>query len=149
MKTKNLKDESVTLIIDRTYSTLNEYILECRRNKYKGAEFKKNDEIWTAYYIMSKKIEPIPIEWFPLTLQFTFYEKNTKRDMDNVMGYAHKIILDALQKTILPQDNWKVVRKIEDEFDIDKNNPRIELVIKPYFDKNGNRPTITKKSKKE
>ena len=98
---------------------------------------------------MSKKIETIPEEWFPLTISFHFYEKNTKRDIDNVMGYAHKVLLDAFQKTILPQDNWNVIRRIEDEFDIDKEFPRIEVTIKPYFNTDGTRPIMknTKKGK--
>lgn len=29
-------------------------------------------------------------------LRYTFYEKNRCRDMDNVAGYAHKLIQDAL-----------------------------------------------------
>lgn len=125
-------EEKISFIIDRTYPTLNEYILKCRQNKYKGNEFKKNDEIWTSFYIMSKKIKVIPEEWYPLKITFHFYEKNTKRDIDNVMGYAHKIILDALQKTIIKQDNWQGIREIRDKFYIDKKFPRIEIEIEPY-----------------
>ena len=131
-KKETNEENKINFIIDRTYPSLNEYILKCRESKYKGNEFKKNDEIWTSFYIMSKKIKTVPEEWYPLRISFRFYEKNTKRDIDNVMGYAHKIILDALQKTIIKQDNWRGIREIRDEFYIDKKFPRIEIEIKPF-----------------
>ena len=63
-------------------------------------------------------------------LRYTFYEKNRCRDMDNVAGYAHKLIQDALVKGgFLADDGWNYVAGYTDDFAVDKRNPRIELEI--------------------
>lgn len=75
---------------------------------------------------------------YPVEIAFRFYEPNSRRDIDNVAGWGHKCILDALVKSeIIENDGWKQIRSISDEFYIDKNNPRIEVTIKERTDDNG------------
>ncbi len=62
-------------------------------------------------------------------LAFTWYEPNRKRDMDNIC-FAKKFILDALVRNdVIKTDGWQGVAGFYDEFDISKNNPRIEVEI--------------------
>lgn len=64
------------------------------------------------------------------TIEFSWYEKNKRRDKDNV-AFAKKFILDAMQEMgILENDGWQQVIGFSDYFFIDKENPRVEVVIK-------------------
>lgn len=66
----------------------------------------------------------------PVTIHYTFYEPNKKRDKDNVSGFAHKVIQDALVQTkVLVNDNWDSINGYVDEFEVDRVNPRIEVTI--------------------
>lgn len=66
----------------------------------------------------------------PVKIAFRWYEKNSRRDMDNI-AFAKKFILDALvKKGVLQDDGWKWVKGFTDEFFIDKKNPRIEVELK-------------------
>lgn len=59
-----------------------------------------------------------------------YYEPNRKRDPDNIAGVAHKFILDSLQKCkVIANDGWENIKGFEDEFFIDKKNPRIEVTL--------------------
>lgn len=60
------------------------------------------------------------------------YEPNARRDPDNVISGARKIILDALQHmNVLEGDGRKYVSSgINDRVEVDRENPRIEIIIK-------------------
>lgn len=63
-------------------------------------------------------------------IEYNFFEPNTRRDKDNISGYFHKIFQDALvQAGCIPNDGWKVIRGFTDYFEVDKGNPRIEVII--------------------
>lgn len=65
-----------------------------------------------------------------IILHYTFYEANRRRDMDNVSGYAHKLIQDSLVKGgFLHNDNWDVIAGYTDTFAVDKARPRIVVKI--------------------
>ena len=66
----------------------------------------------------------------PVFIYYRFYEKNKRRDLDNISGFAHKVIQDALVKNgILENDGWANITGFDDNFFIDKEHPRIELTI--------------------
>ena len=63
-------------------------------------------------------------------ITYHFFEPNSRRDIDNICGYFHKIFADALvQAGIIENDGWKNIRGMADYFDVDKANPRIEIEI--------------------
>lgn len=50
--------------------------------------------------------------------------------MDNISGFAHKVIQDALVKAeILKNDGWQEITGYLDQFYCDPQNPRIEVAI--------------------
>ena len=59
------------------------------------------------------------------------YEPNRRRDPDNVISGARKVILDALQQMgVLHGDGQKYVSSgINDEVRVDKDHPRVEVTI--------------------
>jgi len=65
-----------------------------------------------------------------VTLEYIFYEPNMRRDPDNVSGFAHKVVQDALVECgILQNDGWRNISGYRDMFSIDKQNPRIVVII--------------------
>lgn len=66
----------------------------------------------------------------PVILHYTYYEKNRKRDLDNVSAVAHKFTQDALVKAgVLENDGWKYIQGFDDTFFVDAKKPRIEVEI--------------------
>lgn len=100
---------------------LNDYIDANRSNRFKGAEMKRRNEELVMLSVRKVKINR------PVKIAFKWYEKNSRRDMDNI-AFAKKFILDALvKKGVLQDDGWKWVKGFTDEFFIDKQNPRVEV----------------------
>ena len=66
-----------------------------------------------------------------VSLHYTFYEPNRKRDKDNIASFGMKVIQDSLVKTkVLENDNWKCIKGFTCDFEVDSKNPRIEIIIK-------------------
>lgn len=64
----------------------------------------------------------------------TWYCKDKRKDKDNVMSGA-KFIFDGLVKAgILKNDGWKEIGDIRHRFEIDKDNPRIEIKLTEVMD---------------
>lgn len=50
--------------------------------------------------------------------------------MDNISSFGRKVIQDALVTMgVLQNDGWKEITGFQDEFFVDKHNPRIEVEI--------------------
>ena len=66
----------------------------------------------------------------PVEMHYCWYEPNKRRDKDNISSFGRKVIQDALvQCGVLKDDGWKYVVGFSDRFEVDKNNPRIEVKI--------------------
>lgn len=115
------------LVIKGKLESLNEYIDECRRNPRAGNRMKREAEelvIWSAKASLRGKIPT------PCVMHYTWYEPNRKRDLDNISGFGHKVIQDALVKAkYLPGDGWAHIRGIRDDYQVDRKNPRIEVTF--------------------
>lgn len=122
------------LIIDGQLNNLNDYTAACRRNRFAGAKMKTdNEEIITQYILMQLHDVHFTQRVY---IQFTWIEPNRKRDLDNV-AFAKKFILDALvRNNVIENDGWKGVGGFEDKFAVDKENPRIEVIISDMEDIN-------------
>lgn len=63
-------------------------------------------------------------------MRYRWYEKDRRRDLDNVSSFGRKVIQDALVQThVLKNDGWKEITGFSDEFFVDADNPRIEVEI--------------------
>lgn len=106
--------------IDAQLPSLNNYIEACRRNAYSGGSFKRQTDKLCATYIRIARLQPIKN---PVTIEFEWHEKTQRRDLDNVSGYGHKTILDALVNCgILKDDSPKYVCGLSDSFVRDRKN---------------------------
>ena len=104
---------------------MNEYTQACRSNPFVGSKMKKDAEEMALIAMPESQTMTHHVYIF-----YSFFEKNKRRDLDNISGFAHKIIQDALvKKGILANDGWADIKGFEDKFNIDKDNPRIEVTV--------------------
>lgn len=106
---------------------LNDYILDCRRNAYSGAQTKRIAQelcMWCAKQQCKVKFKQ------PVRIHYVFFEPDRRRDKSNVAAFAVKIIEDALVKLqIIRDDGWKYIENYTQSFKIDKEHPHIEVYI--------------------
>lgn len=97
--------------------SLNEYIAECRNNRYGAAEFKRMIEDRIGLYLI-----PLPTITKPVRIHFHWIEENKRRDLDNI-AFGKKFVLDAMvKKKKLPDDNRKYVIGFSDSFEYAKKS---------------------------
>lgn len=121
--------------IDGTLPNLNDLISAERQQirvngKFttKGNELKQTNQELVIWHLR-KYLRGIHIN-NPIHIKYSFFEPNRKRDLDNISAFAHKVIQDALVKGgIIDNDGWKQIVGFEDHFDVDKENPRIEVTL--------------------
>lgn len=120
------------VIIDGRYPSMNQFIEANRIGKgkwNKGNRMKQECQDEISYYI-NAQLHKVHIDK-PIYLEYTFYEPNKKRDLDNISGFFHKIFQDALVHCgIIHNDSWHYITGFSDEFLVDSNCPRIEITIK-------------------
>ena len=117
-----------TLIIHGRLPGLNELIDAERRHRQAGAKLKKDAERVVRMYIRQQFRGYKPKT--PVTLYYYYYEPNRRRDLDNIAGFAHKVIQDSLVKEgILANDGWEYIKGFFDSFHVDNKFPRIEVEI--------------------
>ena len=108
-------------------ASLNDYILACRTSPWKGNKFKHDEQDKVNIAIGESDLKRIKDA---VRVTFIFYENSKKRDLDNISGWAHKSVMDALVNNgILENDGWKQVVGYTDYFYIDKENPRVEIIL--------------------
>lgn len=118
-----------TLIISGRLPGMNEIItmLTGRQGRYVYNVRKKEIEGMICLLARKQGIKAVIGRY---SVEFHWYEKNKRRDLDNICA-AKKFILDGLVSAgILPQDSQKFLTGFRDYPYIDRVNPRIEVVIK-------------------
>lgn len=107
---------------------MNEWIAAQNRNRYVGAKMKKEAQDICSMHIVGD-LHNLKIRE-PVSIEYVFYEQNKRRDHDNVSGFAHKVIQDALVTCgVLADDGWDDITGYTDTFKLDRKNPRIEIQI--------------------
>lgn len=98
-----------------------------RTKKYRNPIKNKNDAI--CQKAIHEQLKGVEID-YPVEIGYHFFCKNKMRDRMNVGSAFIKSFEDALQKeNVLSNDGWDDVLTPKLEFDIDKENPRIEIFI--------------------
>ena len=121
------------LVIPTRLNNLNDYITADRTNRYKGAAMKARNEALVKVAI-KQQMRRIRIER-PVYMEYTWYERNKRRDLDNISSFGRKVIQDALVQTrVLVNDGWNEIVGFSDQFYVDAANPRIEVLIREVGD---------------
>lgn len=117
----------VKIVIPGELTDLNEYIRQERGNKYAGANTKRTETDYVCWTV-KQRYKPIRSDKRVRVL-FTWFCKNQRKDPDNI-AFAKKFILDGLVTAgILEGDGWKYIKGLSDDFEVDKEFPRIEVEI--------------------
>ena len=116
------------MTIPGKFPSMNQFIGANRKSVHAGNNMKRRSQREIAVYIMNsirrKKIQT------PIMISYTYYEQNKRRDLDNISGYFHKVFQDALVHCgIIKNDSWGEICGFSDTFGVDKDIPRIEIVV--------------------
>jgi len=116
--------------------SLNDYIaaervrINARSGKFltKGAVMKKEWQSYISLFIR-KDLRGVKIEK-PILIHYRYFEENRKRDLGNIHAPCQKFVEDALQDCkVIANDNQKCVVGFTANFDVDKDNPRVEVIL--------------------
>jgi len=117
------------LIIPSRLDCLNDYIAAERTNRHKGAKMKADNGNIVVVAIR-QCLRDVRINK-PVFMEYIWVEPNKRRDLDNISSFGRKVIQDSLvQCGVLKGDGWKYVVGFSDRFDVDRDNPRIEILIR-------------------
>lgn len=107
---------------------LNNYTAANRTNPHKGGKVKRDNEDHVIWCIR-QQLRDVHIEK-PVLIYYRFYEKDRRRDGDNILSCAAKFVQDSLTKThVLAEDNRSCIPHFYHDVFVDKQNPRIEVTI--------------------
>lgn len=107
---------------------LNQYTAANRINPYKGGAMKRNNEELVCLAIR-QQLRGVQITK-PVIIHYKFYEKDRRRDKDNILSSAMKFIHDSLVKCkVLKNDGWNEIVNFTHEFYVDKGRQRIEVSL--------------------
>lgn len=116
------------LTIPGTLPGLNEYINAERRNKYLGAKTKRQAQA-VVVCCAKKQLRGVRLQK-RVVMRYHWYERNRRRDMDNISSFGRKVIQDGLVTAgVLKNDGWKEIAGFSDAFAVDRKKPRIEIEI--------------------
>lgn len=112
-------------VIPGEFTDLNTYVNAERSNRYGAAKIKADETERVAWEVKGRK--PIKGRNF---YRFTWYCKDKRKDPDGIVGMATKFILDGfIQAGLLENDGWKQIAGFNHSFKVDKENPRVEVVV--------------------
>lgn len=108
--------------------SMNQWIAAQNANRYKGAAMKKRAQDTCIMYI-KQHLRGVKVNK-PVRIHYMWFERNMRRDHDNVSGFGHKVIQDALvQCGVIADDGWKNVVGYTDLFAVDRDEPRIHVML--------------------
>lgn len=106
---------------------LNNLIDAERTHRQKGAALKREAQELIEWEISQQIDRPLRE---PVTMHYTWIEPNRRRDKDNISSFGRKIIQDALVSIgALQNDGWSNIAGFSDDFQVDPDDPRIEIDI--------------------
>jgi Holliday junction resolvase RusA-like endonuclease len=117
-------NEPEKLVIKGEFPGLNK-IIDAAKSHYQAYRRMKQDNTNAVAWPAKK----LPV-YEAVELEVTWYCKNRRRDPDNIAA-AIKFIFDGLVEAgRLKNDGWKENKGWTNKFKVDKENPRVEIVIK-------------------
>ena len=116
-----------TLILEGQLPAINEIIANSKTHWANYSRVKRGNTNLIALQCKTQRLKTFE---HPVGIVFNHYRPNKRKDPDNVAGGAMKVILDGLVKAgILKDDTMDFVKCLHHTFNIDKVNPRIEVVF--------------------
>lgn len=114
------------LTICGRFPSLNEYIDAERGIRYMAAAMKRE---YTDRVSEAAIAQDMPTFKQPVFVVIDWYERDRRRDPDNIR-FAAKFILDGLVRAgVLVNDNQRWILGIEDRYHVDRDNPRVTITL--------------------
>lgn len=114
-----------TFTIPCELPSLNEII---SASKVHWSEYSKLKKEFTKLVAILARIRLRPVQG-RVSIEFLWYCKDRRRDPDNICS-AKKFIIDGLiLGGVLKNDGWRQISSFSDDFLVDKNGPRVEVVL--------------------
>lgn len=108
---------------------INGHLYDYRTKKYRNAVKNKNDDICCKQIKFCRELKGVHINK-PIVIHYSFYAKDKRHDRMNLASAFIKSFEDSLQKCgVIKNDGWDDVLTPVLTFEIDKKNPRIEVLI--------------------
>ena len=105
---------------------LNEIIAAAKQGRGKYQPYALMKEQYTSEIGWLAKKLP---RYSRVDITITWYEPNLRRDLDNITG-GQKFILDGLVRGgVIRDDSQRYINSIEHRFEVDRDNPRVEIEI--------------------
>lgn len=115
-----------SLTINGRFPSLNEYIAAERTFRMKAAAMKRKHTDRVAEAAISRDL---PAFRQPVFVVVDWYEKDRRRDPDNIQ-FAIKFILDGLVRAgVLENDTQRHILGIEHRVLLDKERPRVTVTL--------------------
>ena len=122
------------IIIPHELIDLNKFINSQRANRFGGAKVKKDQTNLCTMYIKRAMSNGLVVDDYPLILTFNWFVKDRRKDPDNV-AFSKKFILDGMQEAgLIENDGYRQIYGFEDTFQVDKENPRVEIELRSVSD---------------
>ena len=123
---KKKGEDEIKLVIPGELPTMNEII---NKAKTHWSEYKKMKDNCNEIITYMCQQQEIPF-FHAVRLKITYYRKNMMYDPDNLSA-GKKFILDGLQEAgCIKNDGWKEIKGFQESWEVDKENPRTEVIIK-------------------
>lgn len=109
------------------FTSLNNYIRAERGHLHQAARIKRKETNLVAFECRNMQ----QIQQYPVQISFHWVCKDRRTDKDNIR-FAAKYVLDGLiQAGVLRDDGWEEIDSFGgDTFEVDKDNPGVEVTIK-------------------
>lgn len=110
--------------------SLNEYLAACNKSPHIGAKMKRENTNIACICIRSELKRWKATK--PLIVHFCYYQKDKRKDKDNIDSFCRKCVFDALQKCeVIKNDGWSEIENYTHDFYVAKTekDARIEIYL--------------------
>ena len=115
-------------IIPGKLPDLNE-IINMAKQKWSYKDLKKAETDRVAWELTRQGAKRLQQFTKPIAVTLTWYCPNRRKDKDNILAGC-KFIFDAMQSVgLIKNDGWNQIARIVPEFEVDKDNPQVEIEI--------------------
>ncbi len=116
------------LWVPLTMPGLNELLGAALRNRHVYGSMKRK---WGGVVALYARTQGFPKITGPAHYEIECIEPNRRRDPDNFIGGAQKVLFDALQdEGLLENDGWEHVLSITTSWKLDKTKAGVRLTVK-------------------
>lgn len=107
---------------------LNDYVAAERTNRFKAAGIKQRETERARVACVAQGVPSFPPDR-PVRVRFTWYERDRRRDVDNV-AFAKKFVLDGMVLAgVIRDDSRRYVAATADDVLTDRDDPRVEVEV--------------------